>query len=66
MTGIFFVIMAGLVRTLAGSNSTGYLDGVGSNARFMILTDVDIDSLGILYVVDKKINAIRRISSSGN
>jgi streptogramin lyase len=52
---------AGVVTTIAGSTS-GYLDGIGTNTQFNSPTGIAVDSGGILYVVDRGNNRIRKIS----
>jgi len=52
----------GVVSTFAGSTK-GYLDGVGSSAKFDILSGVVVDVSGNLYVTDK--NYIRKITPNG-
>ena len=55
-----------LVRTLAGSaNANGFVDGIGTNARFRCLIGLDLDADGNLFVVDGETNSIRRVEPSG-
>jgi hypothetical protein len=57
---------AAVVRTVAGSiGSFGANDGTGSTARFGQPTDVAVDSLGNLFVVDKDYATIRMITPAG-
>jgi DNA-binding beta-propeller fold protein YncE len=55
------VISTRQVSTLAGSTS-GYLDGIGTAARFNFVYGISIDSSGTnLYVIDQNNNRIRKI-----
>lgn len=53
----------GLVSRFAGGDQ-GYLDGTGTNARFVLPWGVAVDSAGIVYVTEVG-NRIRRISTLG-
>jgi len=55
----------GLVTTLAGSGSPGYLDGVGRAAQFNGPVGVAVDDAGIVYVADTYNDRIRRIAPDG-
>ena len=55
----------GVVTTVAGApGAAGFVDGVGSVARFNHPTSLAFDSLGNLYVADTGNHAIRRIAPS--
>jgi uncharacterized repeat protein (TIGR01451 family) len=55
----------GVVTTVAGvSGAAGFVDGIGSAARFDHPTSLAFDPLGNLYVVDTGNHAIRRIAPS--
>ncbi len=58
-------VASGIVTTLAGSGSSfssGYVDGIGSSARFNLPTGVAISSDGsTVYVADSGNNRIRKI-----
>ncbi len=55
-----------LVRTFAGqSGSTGFADGVATQARFNGIIGIAVDAFGNVYVADTYNHAIRRISASG-
>lgn len=57
---------AGAVSTLAGSpGNGGNANGSGGDARFYAPTDVLVDAVAAVYVVDSGNNAIRRISPAG-
>ena len=55
------VTAAGVVTTLAGLNQTsGYIDGLGSQARFNQPYGIAVDSRGNLYISDEENYRIRR------
>jgi sugar lactone lactonase YvrE len=56
---------AGVVTTLAGKTTSGYLDGTGTNATFSFLNAIAIDSAGNLYGTDGLNNRIRKITPAG-
>ncbi|WDF78368.1 IPT/TIG domain-containing protein [Mucilaginibacter sp. KACC 22773] len=58
---------AGVVTTLAGTNTfeRGYVDGIGSAAKFGYLTRETTDPSGNLYVVDSDHFRIRKITPEG-
>ena len=58
------VTPAGVVSTLAGSNS-GYQDGVGAAARFSSPRGVATDAQGNVYVADAGNHRIRKIRPDG-
>ena len=53
------------MTTIAGGGSAGYVNGLGSVARFSNTYDVDIQIDGSLIVTDYSNHLIRSISSSG-
>jgi sugar lactone lactonase YvrE len=55
----------GVVSTIAGSGSSGYLDGTGTQAVFFSALDLTVDNLGYVYVSDWQNNRIRRITPDG-
>jgi sugar lactone lactonase YvrE len=57
---------AGLVSTLAGSDSTGAVDGLGAAAYFFGPSGVACDGQGNVYVTDAGNNLIRMITPAGN
>jgi hypothetical protein len=79
MKTLFFCFVSGLLlattarvhaqafsfSTLAGSVSTGSVDGTGAAARFSGPSGVAADSLGNLYVTDSGNNTIRKITPAG-
>lgn len=64
------ITSAGVVTTLAGSNSgttgtSGTTDGTGTNARFNNPKDISIDSYGDLFITDTGNNLIRKVTTGG-
>ena len=57
---------AGVVSTFAGSigGVGGYVDGIGTAAKFDGPSGITIDSAGNLYVTDNNSNKIRKITSA--
>lgn len=51
----------GLVTTIAGKKTRGYLDGPATTALFFKPTGVTIDKSGNIYVADSENNCIRKI-----
>jgi sugar lactone lactonase YvrE len=52
-----------VVSTYAGSGSAGYADAIGEAAAFSAPVGVTVDKNGIVYVLDKNNNRIRKIIS---
>lgn len=50
-----------IVKTIAGSSTAGFIDANGTSASFSGPLDVAVDKNGIIYVYDKRNNAIRKI-----
>jgi len=59
------VTPSGVVTTLSGSTSAGYMDGDVSVALFNLPFGVTVDASGNVYVADSQNNVIRKISTSG-
>ena len=55
----------GVVTTLAGTNSSGYEDDAGADARFYCPWDIASCSDGNLYVADRYNYRVRRVSPRG-
>ena len=56
----------GNVSTLAGSDSNGSADGIGSDASFYYPHGIAVDDNGNVYVADTNNNKIRKITADGN
>jgi len=54
-----------MVTILCGSFIPGFQDGIGINARFNTISDIDVDEQGFIYVADAGNHAIRKVSPSG-
>lgn len=60
------ITSSGLVSTLAGSGTAGYLDATtGTTAQFNAPTGLAIDNTGNLYVADENNNRIRKVTPVG-
>ena len=59
------VTIAGVVSTVAGSTASGYVDGVGTVARFNNPIGISADSAGNVWVADMRNNMIRMIDTAG-
>ena len=51
------------VTTILDAETSGYVDGVGSNAQFLEVYQIAIDSKGDLYLADGYNKAVRKISN---
>jgi len=60
------ITSAGLVSTLAGSDSTGSVDGLGAAAYFFGPSGVACDAQGNVYVADAGNNLIRMVTPAGS
>lgn len=61
---ILKITSAGVVSTLAGSNTSGFADGPAGSAKFSLLKRISTDAQNNIYVTELS-NRIRKISSSG-
>lgn len=62
---IRLVTPAGVVTTLAGSGTSGFVDGTGTNAKFNLPSGLAVTTGGIVFVADYSNNCIRAITSAG-
>jgi sugar lactone lactonase YvrE len=53
------------VTTLAGSGTSGNVNGTGTAAQFAGINGVAVDTAGNLYVSDSTNNNVRKITSAG-
>jgi hypothetical protein len=59
------VSMTGVVTTLAGSSTAGYLDGLGTAAQFNRPYGLAVDVLGNVFVSENTNKTIRKITPAG-
>ena len=59
------VTTAGVVSTVAGSTVSGYVDGVGTVAKFFRPNGISVDSAGNAWVADYGNHMIRQINTAG-
>lgn len=59
------VTPAGVVTTVAGSDTAGHTDGVDTVASFYFPNSLTVDASGNIYVADDANNLIRKISPQG-
>ena len=61
-----FVCFTGVVTTLAGGGSKGFVDGVGMQAKFNSPEGVKVDPRdGSLFVLDTFNHSIRKVTVDG-
>jgi sugar lactone lactonase YvrE len=59
------ITSSGVVTTIAGDGTAGFLDGQGTAAKFNNPYSLTLDNLGNIYVADTKNHRIRKISTTG-
>ncbi len=59
------VTQAGVVTTLAGDGTSGYLDGDAAAARFADPYGITVDANGNIYIADLNNHKVRKISAEG-
>lgn len=57
--------LQGNVTVLAGATTTGFKDGKGQDAQFNIVSDLEVDNAGNVWVCDADNYAIRKIAPDG-
>ena len=55
----------GVVATLAGSSTSGFVDGMGIAAQFRGVWAIEVGPSGDIYVIDRNNHAVRKITPSG-
>lgn len=60
------ITSAGAVTTIAGGDTTGFVNGAGLNSSFFDPVGVAVDASGNLYIADAGNNQIRKITSGSN
>lgn len=63
---IIKIVEDGSVQNIAGHVENGNVDGNGSEARFNLPFDIDLDTFGNIYVADLQNHKIRKIDKEGN
>ncbi len=59
------ITSGGVVSTLAGTGTAGFMDGAGTLAQFSSPGGVAVDSSGFVYVADQDNHRIRKITPGG-
>ena len=59
------VTTAGVVSAVTGSTVSGYVDGVGTVAKFSNPNGISVDSTGNAWVADSNNHMIRHINTAG-
>jgi hypothetical protein len=52
---------SGVYTEIVSNNGTGFVDGIGTGARFNTISGLTIDSDGIIYASDYYDNSIKKI-----
>jgi uncharacterized protein (TIGR03437 family) len=55
----------GIITTVAGSGTSGYMDGPALSAEFYLPEGIALDAAGNLYVADSNNGLVRKVSAAG-
>lgn len=55
----------GMVTTIAGGRGTGYVEAVGTEAKFNMPRGIAVDANGYVYVAEERNHCVRKISPEG-
>ena len=58
-------LLKGILETLAGNGTSGFINGNGTTARFYYPEGIAVDASGNVYVADTYNHAIRKITPTG-
>jgi hypothetical protein len=58
-------VLTGIRTVLAGSGTSGYTEGTGTNAVFNGPMGIGINSVNLLYVTDQNNHCIRTVTTAG-